>query len=132
MTAHVVARNVQARLWLKSIDLTFDDCLVLARAERTLHRWYEGECGDGNDYASWAIERDEETGKAYKHVYPHTRDSYRVSIPDREAGALKRIKRVCETNDLHFYVQTDPRGCALYVSTEPLDSSNYTNGYAVC
>ena len=25
----------------------------------------------------------------------------------------------------------DPRGCAIYVSDEPLNSSNYTNGLAV-
>ena len=112
--------------------LSIDDVNTLRRAEKTLHRWGELECGDGNNYASWAIERDEETGVPYMVTYPHNAPSYRRRIPDREEGALRRIADVCKRNVLHFYHQTDPRGCALYVSSGPLSSSDYSNGVAVC
>ena len=39
---------------------------------------------------------------------------------------------ICKRNSLHFYHQGDPRGCALYVSHEPLPSNNYTHGVACC
>ena len=54
----------------------------------------------------------------------------RTPIADRETGALRRIENACKEAGLHYYHQTDPRGCALYVSTEPLNAQNYTNGIA--
>lgn len=105
---------------------------ALRRASMTLHRWAEGECGDSNDYASWCIVRDDD-GKTYRETYPHNGKMRRERIPDRESGALRAVKRVCEENGLHFYHQTDPRGCALYVSNEPLDDQNYSSrGVAIC
>ena len=112
----------------RGLDLSLDDLNILRRAEKTLSRWSEQECGDGNDRASWAIERDEETGIPYRVVYPHQGKSYRNRTPDLEAGALRRVKEVCERNGLHWYHQTDPRGCALYVSKEPLTNRNYNYG----
>lgn len=112
-------------------DVTIEDASILRRAEITLHRWAEQECGDSNDYASWAIERDEKTGKPFMVRYPHKGESRRSAIPDRETGALKRVRAVCSRLGLHFFHQTDPRGCALYVSREPLTDSAYTNGVAV-
>lgn len=64
---------------------------TLRRAEMTLHRWAELECGDGNDYASWAIERDDDTGKPYMARYPHNGPASRTAIADRETGALRRV-----------------------------------------
>lgn len=122
----------------RGLTLSFDDANTLRRAEKTLHSWAELECGDGNDYASWAIERDENgEGVPYlvQHHYAHGagKDSVtRTRIPDREAGALKRISELCKRTGAHFYHQTDPRGCALYVSAEPIDSNNYTRGVACC
>lgn len=105
---------------------------TLRRAAMTLHRWAEMECGDGNGYASWAIERDEVSGLPYLCTYPHTGAMRRSRIPDREAGALRRVRAVCLAYGLHFYHQTDPRGCALYVSTAPLSASDYTDGVPCC
>ena len=104
---------------------------TLRRAEMTLHRWAELECGDGNDYASWSIERDEESGKPYMCHYPHQGTATRSLIADREAGALRRVAAVCAELGLYYFHQGDPRGCALYVSREPLNGSNYSNGMAV-
>lgn len=113
-------------------NATLEDARILRRAERTLQRWGEDECGNSNDYCSWSIERDEETDVPYRVTYPHSGKSYRTRIADRETGALKRIKAVCDRLGLHFYHQGDPRGCALYVSRETLTGSNYTNGIAIC
>ena len=122
-----------ANLW----RVPLSDCVVLIRAQRTLHRWAELECGDGDDRASWGIQRNDETGKPYLVTWVRQQwnvdvPPIRRSIPDRETAALKRVAKLCQSLGLHYYHQTDPRGCALYVSTEPLTGQNYTNGVACC
>lgn len=107
---------------------TFDDAHILRRAELTLHRWSEQECGDSNDYASWAIVRDETTDVPYREIHPHTGKSRRVRIPDLERGALRRVADVCARLGLHYYYQADPRGCSLYVSADPLHGVDYYRG----
>ena len=113
------------------------DAAQLCRAERTLHTWAEQECGDGNDWASWCIERDEQTGIPYRVVYPHKGEARRTRIPDRETGALKRARAIAAKYGLTIYQQTDPRGCALYLLRpgdvpEGQDASGYYNrGVAV-
>lgn len=115
----------------RGIAASFEQAETLRRAQLTLHRWAELECGDGNDYASWAIERNEATGKPFMCHYPNMGVPSSRPIPDREAGALKRVKRVCDELGAHYYHQTDPRGCALYVSKEPLTDSDYNRGVAI-
>jgi hypothetical protein len=132
MTARNETYALMQHLGARGISLSFDEANTLRRAQLTLHRWAELECGDGNDYASWSIERDEATGKPFFCRYPHDGKMYRTRIADREAGALKRVKAICGAHGLHFYHQTDPRGCALYVSNEPLLDHNYTRGVACC
>ena len=137
MTARQATNEIARKLERRGIALTFDQVNTLRRAELTLQRWAELECGDGNDYGSWAIERDEETEKPYmvRHHYRHGNGKDTVSrtrIPDREAGALKRVAAICKANGLHFYHQTDPRGCALYVNNEPMPEFNYNSGVAIC
>jgi hypothetical protein len=101
---------------LEKMGFTFEDALTLRRIEKTLHRWAELECGDGNDYKSWPIERDEETGRPFMCTYPHHGNSYRTAIADREAGALRRLEKImCQHPELEAYRQSDPRGCALYI-----------------
>ena len=98
-----------------------DDAYALRRASMTLQRWFELECGDGNTHGSWAIERDETTEKPFMvhHHYQHGRGkdyTSRTPIPDRETGARKRIASImARYPGMSAYVQTDPRGCALYV-----------------
>ena len=129
---------------LEKIGVSYEDADKLRLIERTLHRWAELECGNGNEHGSWMIERDEETGKPYfvHHVYGHGNwpdRVHRTRTPDREAGALKRLQKIL-TNypDLVYYHQTDPRGCALWLvpkdtlsNGERLDSV-YTRGVACC
>jgi len=101
------------------------DAERLRRISMTLHRWHEMECGDSNDHASWAIERDgdEPDSKPYLVTHPHGRSgepmkSRRTPIADRETGARKRLAAILKRYPaLTAYVQTDPRGCALYILT---------------
>lgn len=127
MSARLESTVIASRL-----GIPFEAANILRRAQLVLHRWAEQECGDGNAFASWAIERDEATGKPFRCVYPHTGKAYRTPIADREAGALRRVAAVCKAHQLHFYHQGDPRGCALYVAREPLDDQTYSSrGVAV-
>ena len=128
MSAREKTYELLSRLANRGINVDFDVAHTLRRAELTLHRWAELECGDGNDYASWAIERDETTGKPYLCRYPHNGPMRRYATPDREKGALKRVA----ATGLHFYHQTDPRGAALYVSNVPLNDQNYSTAGVCC
>lgn len=112
---------------------TYDDAHALRRAQLTLRRWAERECGDTGDHASTAIERDEETGKPYHVVYMHSENKpRRYAIPDRERGALARVAAICARIGAHYYHQGDPRGCVLYVAREPLTDTAYNRGVACC
>ena len=122
-------RDLRHAAQARGIDLNFDDANTLRRAERTLHGWAEQECGDHNDDASWAIERDEQE-VPWRRVHPHKGPMHEHRIPDRERGAMRRVSALCARLGIYHYHQTDPRGCALYISAEPLTNSAYTNGVA--
>ena len=129
---------------LERLGISLSDQDKLRRIEMTLSRWGELECGDSNDYGSWAIERDPETQKPFRvhHSYPRIAGAKstttRYAIPDKEAGALKRLAGIMSKYpDLWAYHQTDPRGCSLYVGKKDdvkgSDlSSVYTRGVGVC
>lgn len=123
-----LAYEIQRR---EGVEIDTHDAAKLRRAGLTLHRWAELECGDGNDYASWCLERDEATGVPYMVTYPHTGKERRHRIADREAGALRTVREVCARVGLHWYHQGDPRGAALRVSREALTDMNYNRGVAV-
>ena len=90
-------------------DISESDAYQLRRIAMTLHRWHELECGDG----SGCIERDEETGRTYRRS---SMTGGKMATADRETGALKRLAKImARYPGMSAYVQTDPRGCALYV-----------------
>lgn len=135
MNAYQKNARLQLSFRIRGMWLSEHDCNTLRRAELTLHRWHELECGDGNANGSWAIERDDNgDGKPFMvhHRYSHSNGGkdtvHRIRIADREAGAIRRVKEVCDRLGIFFYVQADPRGGSLYVSNEPLTDQNYTNG----
>ena len=123
---------------LAKLGFTYDEAQTLRRAEMTLQRWSELECGDSNNYSSWAIERDPETEKPFMVVYPHDGKPYRRPVADRERGALNRVEKlVASKPGLIFYHQSDPRGCALYVGRKEVINgcdihANYNRLLAVC
>lgn len=100
-------------------QITLDQAMALRRYAMALDRWNELECGDSNDYSSFCIERDESTGKPYMCVYPHKSDKVsRRSIPDKETGALKRAKAICDLLGVRMSHQRDPRGPSLAIVGE--------------
>lgn len=122
--------------------LGFDSHAVdaLLKCSRQLSLWAERECGDSNNYASWAIERDEKNDKPYVVTYWHDGRKTRRSIPDLERSALNRAWKIIDSavKGLQLYHQTDPRGCSLYL-IRPGDIPEgkgmdcyYTNGIAIC
>ena len=124
---------------LKAAGITESDAFALRRISMTLHRWHELECGDGNDFASWSVERDEVTDKPYMVTHQHSGGHRRRPTPDREKGALKRLAAImAKYPGKREYVQTDPRGASLYVLNkrdvkrgEDIDSIYSSRGIAV-
>ena len=109
---------------LRSLGFTTDEARQLRRISMTLRRWYELECG----VEGGGIERDEKTGKPHwSFQVPGSSNARSVyPIPDRETGAIKRLKKIVQSRNSrsktgHFdepitpYIQTDPRGAALYI-----------------
>lgn len=90
------------------------DTLELLACSRQLRRWHKRECGDGNDFASYSVEEDEETGKAWQVVYPHKGETRRYRIRNMAAGARRRIAAVMDRYPaIVWRIQGDPRGPAL-------------------
>lgn len=98
--------------------IEYEDALALRRIEMTLHRWFEAECGYSNAYASSAIEHDggEPDSPPYRVCRLYDGSVIRSRTPDRETGARKRLAKImAKYPGFGYYVQTDPRGCALYI-----------------
>lgn len=126
---------------LINLGISYSDAVQLRRISMTLHRWHEMECGDSNNYASWSLVRGKKIGKTFEyddagkpyiesHAHSDSKASY-FPTPDRERGALRRLSAIMANYPtLTAYVQTDPRGCALYIGHELTDST-YNRGVAV-
>ena len=108
---------------LRSAGISRKDAESLRRISMTLRRWYELECGlDGYCIVrgKWnAISKEFEYGDAGKPHYEYSsgmgRTRYHL-IPDREAGALKRLNAImARYPGLGYYIQGDPRGAPLYI-----------------
>ena len=111
-----VKQRIEVIRRLQGAGISWEHANTLRRISMTLQRWGELECGDGNDYASWAIERDEQTGRPYMVHYPYDGKPRRKLVADREKGALKRLQAIMGQYPQYIaYHQTDPRGCAVYV-----------------
>ena len=104
---------------LTRLGFSIDEVTALRRISATLHNWFEMECGSDHG----VIERDGPDGDGR----PHYRSQRSINhgtplaecpiVPDREAGARKRLAAICKPHARKVvpYVQTDPRGCALYL-----------------
>ena len=131
--AQKIINAICDRFNYRGLTIAEHDVRALRRAEMTLHRWCERMCGDSNNVASYYIEREEGTDKPFFVVMPHASSrEIRYPIPDREKGALRRVAKICQSYGLHYFYQTDPRGCALYVDSKPLTDTDYNRGIAVC
>ena len=98
---------------LENAGIEWNDAEALRRISMTLQRWHELECGDDTG----CIERDENTDKPFMVRWnSYTGKRMQWAIPDREAGAIRRLKVIMARYPaLTYYLQTDPRGAALYI-----------------
>ncbi len=117
---------------LVALGISEHDAAELRRISMTLHRWHEMECGIANG----GIQRDETTGKPW--WYSSVSNKRIRVIDDLESGAMKRLAAIMSHYPtLGYYIQSDPRGCALYI-LRPGDvpegeraESYYSRGVAV-
>ena len=103
--------NAETRFFyaMSNMGFTANEISDLLKLEKVLHRWHELECGIDQG----GIERDEITRKV---TFYNSNNGTRNAYPDRETPALKRLALIMAKHPLlGCYVQTDPRGCALYV-----------------
>jgi hypothetical protein len=116
---------------LEAVGFTTQEVDSLLRCSRTLSTWAEHECNG-------VIQRDGEEGDGKPYWYSLTTHERLVRTSDREAGALRRVKTLCDRHGVRFYHQGDPRGCALYIirKGDVQDGTDvrscYTNGVAIC
>jgi len=123
MTRKEAMRRTHLNDTLRALGFTDAEAESLRRISMTLHRWHELECGIDNG----CVERNEATNEAFWH---NSHTGQYTKIADRETGARKRLAKIlternerCESgsgtrftaNFLSAYVQTDPRGAALYI-----------------
>ena len=121
---------------LNRLGIDYETANRLRRIALTLHSWFERECGDANGNC---IERDEATGKPFNTYEAGAGPRKRYAIPDREAGAKKRLTAIMAgyKRRLVAYIQGDCRGASLYIlrksDVKPGESidSVYTRGVAV-
>jgi hypothetical protein len=120
MTRKEAERLARQSEVLRSLGFTSEEAEQLRRISMTLQRWHELECGDGRG----CIERDEHTGEPF---WSSPRRDWKERVADREKGALKRLAAILKARnggarvapgmpeELTAYIQTDPRGAALYI-----------------
>lgn len=115
---------------LTALSFTATEAKQLRRISKDLHSWHEKVCGT----YTGCIERDEESGQPFWRSVTGELSP----LPDREASAKKRLDAIMAGHpELSAYIQTDPRGVALYI-LRPGDvppggdaRAYYTRGIAV-
>ena len=124
MTKTEAMRQTRQLDVLQSLGFTQDEAESLRRISMTLQRWHELECGTDRG----CIERDGKNsdGKPFMTYGCGNGTRGRYPVADRERGAHKRLAAIiAERNKRNWhpitpepvcsYVQTDPRGAALYI-----------------
>lgn len=119
MTRKEALRQMKQAETLVGLGFTPDEAEALRRISMALHRWAEHECnGD--------IERDD-AGVPYRSFAANGGRHHAYRIPDREAGATRRLEAIVSARNkravspgssrtaVGYYIQGDPRGCALYI-----------------
>jgi hypothetical protein len=98
---------------LQRLGFSPEECQALRRISMQLRRWYERECNEDI--------RVDDQGRAEVMVFKSMRGCaplwYLPRIPNMEAGATRRLNAIMARHSRRctYYLQTDPRGCALYV-----------------
>ncbi len=117
---------------LATLGISAADIDALFRISATLRTWFTHECnGD--------IQRNESDGIPHWVTFNRYTNGYdKFRTADREKGARRRLEAIMANYpELTAYIQTDPRGCSLYIlSAVDLGTSDihqvYYRGVAVC
>jgi len=142
-------QNAQADT-LRSLGFTAEEAEELRRISMALRRWHEAECG--TDHGCIEYDDDQQDGKAY---WLSSVTGRRLPIPNRGAGARRRLAQIIQARNervavaasldrvldrrgaVRAYIQTDPRGAALYIirpddvpAGQPVDAY-YSRGICV-
>ena len=126
MTRREAERLTRQQDTLLSLGFTQAEAESLRRISMTLRRWHEAECNGDIQRGEDGVARGYRVNARY--LDPND-PRYWYSVPDREAGAKKRLSRILldrlnRTKDtegtiqgpaLTAYIQGDPRGAALYI-----------------
>lgn len=125
-TKREILRQQQQRETLQRLGFTEQEAEQLRRISMTLHRWRERECNGEVQRGDDGVARGYRVNARF--LDPND-PRYWYAVPDREAGARKRLSRILldrlnRTKDadgtikgpaLSAYIQGDPRGAALYI-----------------
>ena len=161
MTRKEAVRQTEQANQLMALGFTEKEAEQLRRISMTLHRWYERECGSDLSCIvrpRWDRKRQEldydDEGPAYEEYAGSSGPSRYYRVPDRETGAKRRLRAILDRRNgavltlgqpidaanpplIRAYIQTDPRGAALYllrpgdVPDGGRDDSYYSRGICV-
>jgi hypothetical protein len=121
---------------INHFGLDWEDANTLLSCERALHKWHEKECNG-------EVEQDEDTGKVWNVFLP-----IRFRVSNKEASTMRRLEKLLayynddthKNDPLMIYVQSDPRGCALYLYRKsdlykrpyPIDACYSSIAFPIC
>lgn len=104
------------RLRHAGIECCQDHAAQLRKIAARLTSWHTALCND-----TWI---DDDTGIAYRQygsAYNHPMQT--VKVPNIGKIEQDKIAALCSMLDCHYYIQGDPRGASLYVSSSPIDNN---------
>lgn len=107
------------------MDITLENLEQLCRDSRTLRKLFECECN--------GCTREKSPGESWQD-YDVDREKQMEWVDKRQNVVLKRIAKRCAALGVDFYIQSDPRGCSLYISkpNSGMNNTNYsTTGVAI-
>lgn len=113
-TSELKSELLMHRLRADGVNASYSDAESLRRSAMRLHRWHEHLCNDT------CI--DDDTGIAYRQ-YGSAYDRPMQTAKTPNIGKIEetKIKTICDSLNCHYYIQGDPRGASLYVSSSPID-----------
>ena len=96
---------------LEKLGIDYQTAQQLRRISLTLQRWFELECGTGDEHVTLSVEREGENGEGKpfmrrQYQGPNGWIDNRYPIADRETGARKRLARImADFPKLTYYVR---------------------------
>lgn len=126
MTKREYERRARQAQTLRDLGFTAEEGETLRRASMTLQRWHEAECGTDRAclvrgrFVAGEFQYDDDGAPYWEYAGLSGRARYTRTV-DRERGAKRRIahalaaRHVRSGGTITAYIQTDPRGAALYL-----------------